>query len=354
MGNSVIDSHWHLYIYQDEQGRDFRAVLDEYQQANGLEAVNICAIPVYGGLGPAQNILAALYKLHNPAAYAYAGLVYPQCPYSCPMPDGMDPLSQYSELMQIGFDGIKMLETKPTEQKVYGMRIDEAYYDSFFAAAERDGTHMIWHVADPDTFWDIDRIPKVFLDRGWFYGDGTYLSYEETYRQVFNVLDRHPNLPVTFAHFFFYSEKPEQLAQVFAKYPGACVDVTPGSEMYGAFLKNREFYRDFFTRYADRIFYGTDTSFAGGDMTRFSQRARAVQDFICTDKEMTVIRVDTKGLALDEDVQQKILGGNFRRVAGQTPKTVDPKALKDYMEKYLPLITDEAMRAFCRREAEKL
>jgi hypothetical protein len=189
---------------------------------------------------------------------------------------------------------------------------------------------------------------------GPFYGDGTYLSYEDTYQQVFNVLDKHPNLPVTFAHFFFYSEKPEQLAQVFAKYPGTSVDVTPGSEMYGAFLNNREFYRDFFTRYADRIFYGTDTSFSGGDMTRFSQRARAVQDFICTDKEMTVIRVDTKGLALDADVQQKILGGNFRRVAGQTPKTIDPKALKDYMEKYLPLITDKAMRAFCRREAEKL
>ena len=111
------------------------------------------------------------------------------------------------------------------------------------------------------------------------------------------------------------------------------VDLTPGVEMYGSFGKDPAYFRDFFTRYADRIFDGTDTSFSGGDMTRFSQRARAVQDFICTDKEMTVIRVDTKGLALDEDVQQKILGGNFRRVAGQTPKTIDPKALKDYMEK---------------------
>jgi hypothetical protein len=69
---------------------------------------------------------------------------------------------------------------------------------------------------------------------------------------------------------------------------------------------------------------------------------------------MTVIRVDTKGLALDADVQQKILGGNFRRVAGETPKAIDPKALKAYIEKYKPLITDAGMRAFCEQEAAKL
>ena len=354
MERKIVDSHWHLYIYEDEQGRDFRTVLDDFQKEYGLTAANICSIPVYGGLGPAQNMLAALYKLHNPTAYAYGGLVYPEQPFRCPMPAGMEPLEQYEELMAIGFDGIKMLETQPTEQKAYGMRIDDKYYDSFFAAAARNGTHMVWHVADPDTFWDIDRIPQVFLDRGWFYGDGTYLSYEDTYQQVFNVLDKHPSLPVTFAHFFFYSEKPEQLAQVFAKYPGTSVDLTPGSEMYAAFRENREFYRDFFIRYADRILYGTDTSFNGGDMTRFGVRGQAVQSFVRTDEEMTVIRVDTKGLALPEDVQDKILGGNFQKLAGETPKTIDRKALKAYIEKYLPLIDDDGMRDFMLQEKEKL
>lgn len=354
MSYLVIDSHWHLYIFEDEQGRDFRTVMDEFQKENGLAAMNICAIPVYGGLGPAQNILAALYKLHNPTAYAYAGLVYPEQPYRCPMPEGMDPLSQYEELMALGFDGIKMLETKPTEQKLYGMRIDDGYFDPLFAAAEADGTHMIWHVADPDTFWDINRIPQTFLDRGWYYGDGTYLSYEDTYRQVFNVLDRHPNLPVTFAHFFFYAQKPEQLAQVFAKYPGTSVDVTPGSEMYAAFLENREFYRDFFTRYAHRILYGTDTAVKGDDMTRFAQRGQAVRDFLTTDKDVTVIRVDTRGLDLPEEARRKILGENFRRLAGPVPKAVDGKALKAYIAKYRHLIDDAAMLAFLDREAEKL
>lgn len=354
MKHKVIDSHWHLYIYQDAQGRDFRTVMDEFQKENGLDAVNICAIPVYGGLGPAQNILAALYKLHNPAAYAYGGLVYPVCPFQMPMPAGMEPLEQYKELMAIGFDGIKMLETKPTEQKAYGMRIDDQYYDSFFGAAEADGTHMIWHVADPDTFWDLERIPKVFLERGWYYGDGTYLSYEDTYQQVFNVLDRHPDLPVTFAHFFFYADKPEALAAVFAKYPGTSVDVTPGSEMYAAFRDNRDFYRDFFIKYADRILYGTDTSVKGDDMTRFAQRGHAVRDFLSTDRAVQVLQVPTRGIDLPEDVQRKILGDNLQKLAGEQPKSIDKKALKAYIEKHLPLIEDAGMRNFLLQEKEKL
>ena len=350
----IIDSHWHLYVYEDVQGRDFRLVIDEFQEKNGLDSINICSIPIYGGLGPAQNILAALYKLHNPAAYAYGGLVYPVCPFQKPMPAGMEPLEQYEELMAMGFDGIKMLETKPTEQKAYGMRIDDSYYDSFFAAAERDGTHMIWHVADPDTFWDLDRIPKVFLERGWYYGDGTYLSYEDTYQQVFNVLDKHPLLPVSFAHFFFYADKPEQLAQVFEKHPKTSVDVTPGSEMYAAFRERRDFYRDFFIRYADRILYGTDTAVKGDDMTRFAQRGQAVRDFLATDQDLQVLQVKTHGIDLPEDVQAKILGGNFQKLAGTTPKKIDKKALKAYMEKYLPLIDDAGMRDFVLKEMQNL
>ena len=342
----MIDSHWHVYVPQHEDGRDFRLALDELQKQQGLKALNICCIPCYDDLGPAQNILAAIYKLHNPTAYAYGGLVYPQKPFQKPMRPGMDPLSQYEELMAIGFDGMKMLETKPTEQKLYDLCIDDPYFDSFFAACEKDGTHMVWHVADPETFWDIDRIPKRHLDRGWFYGDGTYMSYDRVYGQVYNVLDNHPNLRVSFAHFFFLSEHPEKLEEVFGKYPGTTVDLTPGAEMYGAFRENRAYYRDFFIRYQDRILFGTDTSYRGGDMDRFNQRSDAVRRFLETDETVTVIDVQTKGLALPKSVTSKILEENFQRFAGKKPKRIDREALKAYVEKYRHLINDQTMLSY--------
>ena len=350
----IVDSHWHLYIHTAQDGRDFRTVMDEYIKENGISAVNLCCIPIYGGLGPEQNILAALYKLHNPNAYAYAGLVYPTCPFQKPMPAGMSPLEQYEELMAVGFDGIKMLETKPTEQKQYDVRIDDSYFDSFFAACARDKTHMVWHVADPDTFWDIDRIPQRFLDRGWFFGDGTYLSREETYGQVLNVLEKNPDLAVTFAHFFFWSGEPEKLERLFAQYPNVSVDITPGSEMYAAFRENHAFYRDFFIRYADRILLGSDTSVKGDDMERFRTRFHALLDFVRTDKEVTVITETCPGLALPEDAAAKILGGNFRTVAGVTPKAIDPVALQRYTEKYLHLIPDKSMAEFLRSAVQTL
>ena len=339
----MIDSHWHMYIPAYSDGTDFRIMLDRVLQAQGLSAVNLCCIPCYEALGPAQNILGAIYKLHNPNAYAYGGLVYPQKPFRKPMPQGMDPLSQYEELMAIGFDGIKMLETKPSEQKAYDVCIDDAYFDDLFTACERNSTHMVWHVADPEIFWDINRIPQRFLDKGWFYGDGTYMSYERIYGQVYNVLDKHPNLPVTFAHFFFLSAHPERLEQLFARYPRTSVDLTPGAEMHSDFRENYDYYRNFFIKYADRVFFGTDTSHKDWDMTRFVERSLTLQKFVTTDQDLTVITTNTKGMALPEDVSRKILGDNFRAVAGDTPKPVNRRALKAYLEKYRHLISQPEM-----------
>ena len=337
---TVIDSHWHVYPFWDAAGTDIHSVMERYRKENGMQAFNLCSVPIHGERGPVQNILAAVCKLHNPKAYAYGGIVYPQRPFEKPMPQGMDPLSQYRELMELGFDGIKMLETKPFEQKEYGIRIDDPYFEEFFAACEENATHMIWHVADPGTFWDLKKIPKRFLDRGWYYGDGTYMSYEQMYAQVYHVLDKHPALRVTFAHFFFLSGQRQKLEALFAKYPGAAIDITPGSEMYADFRADREGYRDFFIRYADRIFYGTDTSFTGLDMERFAQRAQAVKNFLTTDGEVTVISETCRGLALPKEAADKILYQNFLSVAGAAPKPVNRDALRAYVEKYRYLITD--------------
>jgi len=349
----IIDSHWHLYTLE-HQGRSLVPTMLQARERCGLRALNLCSIPIYQDLGPEQNILMALYKLADPTAYAYGGLVYPEKPFRTPMPEGMDPLSQYEELMALGFDGIKMLETKPTEQKAYGVRVDNMAFDAFFAAAEKNGTHMLWHVADPETFWDIDRIPQRFLDRGWFYGDGTYLSYEDTYGQVTNVLERHPGLKVTFAHFYFLSGHPERLEALFGKYPGVGVDITPGSEMFADFLKNREYYRDFFEKYANRITFGTDSSVKDSDMERFITRSLALQRFLATEEEMEIITVPTRGLGLSEAARERILWKNFEEAAGAVPRPVDREALRRYVKKYEHLLIHEDVRAYILRAMETL
>ena len=82
-----------------------------------------------------MNVLAALYKLHNRTAYAYGGLAYPQMPIVDNLP-GMDLATQHDELMEIGFDGIKLLEARTTTVPMLGKHLNDPYFEGFIEKAE--------------------------------------------------------------------------------------------------------------------------------------------------------------------------------------------------------------------------
>ena len=152
-----IDCHAHLFKLYDKDGRNCFDFYDEIQKKSGAKAINL--LQFHAGSDPGkhydvrQNILAALYKLHNPTAYAYGGLAYPQMPIVDNIP-GMDTATQYDELMEIGFDGVKLLETRTTTVPLLGKHINDAYFEGFFERAEKNGTHIICHVASPLHYWD--------------------------------------------------------------------------------------------------------------------------------------------------------------------------------------------------------
>ena len=234
----VIDSHMHHICWTDFKGRNIIDFFRQNKIEHGLKGYNLCALATcYGeGYDVSNIILAAIVN------------------------------QQYKEIDDIGFDGVKMLETKPTAIKEFGFDLADSNFDPFFELCEKNGTHMIWHAGDPETFWDINRIPKRHFDKGYYYGDGSFISLDELYKTIYSILKRHPLLRVTFAHFFFCSYHPETLVGLFDKYKYVGVDVTPGAEMYGAFNERRDFYRDFFIKYADRIMYGTDTVFGSSNL----------------------------------------------------------------------------------------
>lgn len=343
----VIDAHTHSEKWNLEEGLSFFENLfsdmDKYQEICGLESFNICCY-CFTDDNVATNILAALYKLHNPSIYAHAGLVYPELPASLPLPEGMDALSQYNELMGIGFDGIKMLETKAYEHKELGLPVNHEFFSGFFEQAEKDQTHFVWHVADPEEFWDIEKVPKWALERGWFYGDGNYAPITEIYKQVFDVLKKHPLLNVTFAHFFFMSEHPEVTEDVFKRFKNVAYDITPGSEMFRGFSNNREYYNNFFRKYADRIVYGTDNIFPEDNLKWMESHSENIYNTMASDKEVEIYGVKCKGFELPEDVCEKIFYYNFKRRCADTPKPINADALKKYILKYTHLINNKVLR----------
>ena len=106
-----IDSHVHVEAWFTKKNRSYIEGLDEFQKQSKSDGFCICAL-TYDFDAVEQNLMAALYKLHNPTAYAYGAFVYPSVPVKEAEVGGMDALTQYRELMEIGFDGIKLFENK--------------------------------------------------------------------------------------------------------------------------------------------------------------------------------------------------------------------------------------------------
>lgn len=349
----VIDAHYHIYDPINEFGTSVLDGVQNYIEGIGFHSININGLPFSSeeaSRDVSNNILTALCKLKHPHIFAHGGICYDEIPVPPVMTQGMDPLTQYRELMEIGFDGIKLLETKPSEIRMLRREICSDLYEPMFAAAEADGTHFVWHVADPEYFWDIEKMPKayvqMYLDRGWYYGGGDSPSFREVINQAMTVVQRHPKLNVTFAHFLCLSEYPQELEEIFAKYPNVNIDLTPGVNMYNSFGKAYDFYRDFFIRYADRLEYGTDSSNTGHVNGNFNYRSDLVYRFLTTTDDFDEWTFKFKGFALDDATLDKILWANFERRVSVTPKPINVEALKRYIAKYGHLIKSEETRKF--------
>ncbi|HBM79834.1 MAG TPA: hypothetical protein DD426_03195 [Clostridiaceae bacterium] len=125
---------------------------------------------------------------------------------------------------------------------------------------------MLWHVGDPQDNWIKEKCSEYVIQAGWCYADSSYVSLEQLYSEVDNVLNRFPNIKAVFAHFYFLSTDIERAAAFMDKHSSAYFDITPGREMIANFSANRYNWHDFFIHYQDRIIFGTDNGW-GDDLS---------------------------------------------------------------------------------------
>jgi predicted TIM-barrel fold metal-dependent hydrolase len=247
---------------------------------------------------------------------------------------------QVVKLKEIGFDGIKILETKPDFAKKMPFPIDSPVYTSFFSFIEESGLPIFWHVADPEEFWDREKLPKFAKEMGWDYTDGSYPTKEELYQRVDNILKRFPNLKVIFAHFYFLSADLKRASELLDRYPNVNLDITPGSEMYYNFSVDPKFSRDFFIKYQDRIIFGDDTEIVGEDIEKdiITNRINFIRTFLETGEEFLPGSAYTaflgkfgkiRGIKLPDSVLEKIYSQNFLRLVGDKPSLLDLSLAKE-------------------------
>ena len=346
---NVIDGHIHMHRWYDkEKNIDFLHGLEEYRKTCGLKYIALAPLPSGNAIPVSRdvsnNIICAFYKIANPNTFSYGGYIYPSYPANENEMVGMDLKTQYKELMEIGFDGVKMLEGKPNLYMRVGNPLDSEFFDSAFEEMEKNGNYVLMHARDPECFWTEPT--KERIEKKWFYGNGEFPSFEELFIQVENILKKHPKLNLCLAHFFFSASYPEKLEKLFDTYPNLTVDITPGGEMYIDFDKRPEYFHKFFTKYADRIIFGTDMDFPVF-LEAGIWLCDRVYRFLATDETLDSFDDHAlTGIKIEREALQKIFSSNLLSKLSGKPREINREALKKYIEKYKHLIYDKELAEY--------
>ena len=348
-GHRVLDGHVHYIL---DAGPEYFAALLE---RTGTDMANLAAITHGDRVSCTPELLALKHRY--PGRFYVCGSLDP-CEYYRGGDDMGERLAaSAARLLSCGCDGIKLLEGKPQLRRALPIPdFDAPCWEAFWQYAEDEGVPILWHVNDPEDFWDSSRVPAWAKTQGWYY-DESYINNEEQYRQVLAVLERHKNLKLTLAHFFFMSAQLPRLREILERYPKVMTDITPGIEMYENFSQTPDETRRFFEDFNTRIIYGTDI---GGRFVYnpegkpFNEkenlrRPEIVRDFlmlqgeelISSDGNFLVNRPDfmLRCLGLKGESLDNILSRNFIRFIGGAPVAVSPEK-----------VLEEC--AFIRRELE--
>jgi predicted TIM-barrel fold metal-dependent hydrolase len=327
----IIDAHVHIF---DAEGKQEPL----YELAKRLKYDKLALMSV-ACIDPVQNILCALCKRRHPGCtYAFGGLDYVT---------GRDFKKQAENLYAMGFDGVKMLEGKPTTRRNLSLALDDPVYDGFYSFLEEHDFPVVMHVADPATFWDKARVPSWALENGWFYGEND-APYEQYYVEVESLLKKHPRLRAIFAHFFFLSWDMARAQKFLDNHPSVSFDITAGIEMYEDFSKDPERWRGFFIKNQDRIVFGTDSTDeppAEGEKVALNGYAGMEIEFMTQSKEIKIYDMTLHCFGLPEEVCRKIFAENFIKLAGGEPKEMNFDLIQKEAALLRSRLKDEAVLA---------
>lgn len=325
----VIDGHVHIERVEDT-GK-FQTTLDEVSAVQaGVACQNDTGMT---NTNPAGFVL----KSRDPGRFfILAGLEHSSLFQASS--HSLQPDEQVERLLSIGVDGVKILASKPNWRKRLNQPVNGPYFKEFFKICADNGLPLLWHVADPEEFWNKDRLPEWAQKKGWGY-DESFPSKEDLYRESLQVLDDYPGLVVIFPHFYFLSADLDRAGSILNKYPHVYFDLAPGIELLYHLSEDRKRSIDFINEYSDRILFGTDivsshsiveAQIRTGILLRFlssdeSFRLPQGSDPLLGKPEDGIIH----GLKLPGGIVHSITTFNFRRIFGPLPKMLNIAAARD-------------------------
>ena len=178
---------------------------------------------------------------------------------------------------------------------------------------------LIMHIADPDTAWlppnshATDQSYYTEHPEWYMYKIAGAPSKEQVLEARDHVLRDNPNLRVVGAHLGSMEADFGRIAVTLDRYPNFAVDLT--ARMPYIMKLPRAEAIAFFTKYQDRIIYGTDeTLYPDANVQEFIHDAENTYAhdwrFLSTDATFSIRGIESQGLALPESILRKIYHDN--------------------------------------------
>ena len=329
----INDGHWHICRHRPvDESLNYIKKAKEYL---GLDKIAFLSYEYADdtGLDNSSN-LKALYLRDNIAgdAYAFAALSH----YGDERDTAPGFLEQVKLYHALGFDGIKILEGKPDYHDMFNCKFDGGKYDAMFAYLAENKIPVIAHVADFVAFPNPEREKKR----------------EELQKEFLNVLEKYPDLKITFAHMFNMAHDRLRLTEIMETYKNVSVDLALGGDFLMRFSADHDGWNEFFIKFSDRVIYGTDTYndyFTEEDDFNIATRHTPVRKFFESKEPFSAVYYDLNpGIygenvvinpaLLPENIVYDIYINSFKKAFGDKPRKTDislvQKHCNDVLEGY--------------------
>lgn len=185
------------------------------------------------------------------------------------------------------------------------------------AAAEADFPILI-HVADPVAFFrPIDQYNERYenLQRfpEWSFAAPEFFTFEQLMEQQENLIASNPKTTFIVAHGGSYSENLGRVGQWLDRYPNMFIDIAARLAEFG-----RQPYtsRKFFTKYQDRILFGTDFGPGSYDRALYYEFLETWNEYFDYSRREVPGqgRWQIYGIGLEDEILEKVYNLNARRV----------------------------------------
>ena len=240
--------------------------------------------------------------------------------------------AQVAALKDSGFDGLKLWEGKPEMAAALGLMPDSPWLAEACREAGRQDMPVIFHIADPPDFWAPEAGARTLTGRR--IGNRDVPGFDDLIRASLRLSREAPGTTIIFPHLGFLAGNLERAGRFLNEAPNVMFDLAPGNYFFADLARNPAEARKFFSRWKDRIIFGSDSfflpvsegrdgdpglPFAGDSLEGNRRRLRRLKTFLESSPDETVDNAYSPGrkqhprircLGLSEEVLAPMFQGN--------------------------------------------